>query len=148
MVENIENSNDYGEGYHGFWTHNINKINKHFGDADTLKKLSAEVHRRGMYLMVDVVINNIALSGPGDKAVYSDFEPPFNDKKFFHPFKYVENYGDQLEAQDGWLGDKKVSLPDLNTELPEIQKIWQDWTRELISNYSRTFKFVHAYYPS
>lgn len=89
--------------------------------------------------MIDVVVNNIAMKGDGSKAVYRDFSPPFNDKKYFHPFKQVKNYGDQLEAQNGWLGDEKVALPDLDTESDYVQKVWHDWTREMIANYSRTY---------
>ena len=104
-----------------------------------MKQLSDELHKRDMYLMVDVVVNNIAKNGTGVGTVYSDFDPPFNKQEYFHPFKYVVNYGDQVEAQDGWLGNLNVSLPDLKTELPYIQDVWHTWTKELIANYSRMY---------
>lgn len=135
MVENI-GLTGYGEAYHGFWTHNIHNINEHFGTADSLKALVKELHRRDMYIMIDVVVNNIAMVGDGKDAVYSDFAAPFNDKKYFHPFKQVVNYGDQLEAQNGWLGDPTVALPDLDTESDYVQNIWHDWTKEMIANYT------------
>jgi alpha-amylase len=57
VVENIDDETKYGEAYHGYWTKNINTVNTKFGSADDLKALSAALHSRGMYLMVDVVVN-------------------------------------------------------------------------------------------
>ena len=49
----------YGDAYHGYWIADVTKLNDRFGTADDLKALSNELHRRGMYLMVDVVVNNV-----------------------------------------------------------------------------------------
>ncbi len=73
VVENIDDKTPYGEPYHGYvirlarillldvssryWTKNISSLNPHFGKPDDLKALSSAVHDRGMYLMVDVVVN-------------------------------------------------------------------------------------------
>ena len=139
MVENIQEVTKFGEGYHGFWTRDINKINEHFGTEDTLKALSAELHRRGMYLMIDVVINNIANAGDGARADYAKFATPFNDKKYFHPFKLIKDYSDQLDVQNGWLGDTTVSLPDLDTESQYVQDVWHEWIKEMVDKYARMF---------
>jgi len=37
----------------------ISQLNSRFGTSDDLKALSAELHKRGMYLMVDVVVNDV-----------------------------------------------------------------------------------------
>ncbi|THU92282.1 glycoside hydrolase [Dendrothele bispora CBS 962.96] len=57
VVQNVEGDTGVGKAYHGYWTSNINNINSHFGSSDDLKKLSSSLHDRGMYLMVDVVVN-------------------------------------------------------------------------------------------
>ena len=49
----------YGDAYHGYWIKDISKLNDRFGTADDLKALSDELHKRDMYLMVDVVVNNV-----------------------------------------------------------------------------------------
>lgn len=35
----------------------MNSLNSNFGTADDLKALSTALHAKGMYLMVDVVVN-------------------------------------------------------------------------------------------
>ena len=60
VVENIKEDTGYGEAYHGYWGSNFYGINENFGTAGDLSHLSQELHDRGMYLMVDVVINNMA----------------------------------------------------------------------------------------
>jgi alpha-amylase len=57
--KNIEGITAYGEPYHGYWVEDISKLNSHFGTAADLKTLSADLHARGMYLMVDIVVNNV-----------------------------------------------------------------------------------------
>jgi alpha-amylase len=52
----------YGDAYHGYWVTDIGQLNDRFGTAQDLKDLSAEVHRRGMLFMVDVVVNHVAVT--------------------------------------------------------------------------------------
>jgi len=40
----------YGDPYHGYWVTDISKLNSRFGTPDDLKSLSAELHKRNMYL--------------------------------------------------------------------------------------------------
>lgn len=69
----------YGDPYHGYWIADATQLNEHFGTSDDLKALSAELHRRSMwvsslvlsarcplqltvllrYLMVDIVVNDV-----------------------------------------------------------------------------------------
>lgn len=47
----------YG-GYHGYWATDFSDIDKHIGDLSTFKALSDKLHRRGMYLVQDIVVNH------------------------------------------------------------------------------------------
>lgn len=58
--QNIPGPTAYGDPYHGYWIADITQLNDRFGTADDLKQLSNELHQRDMYLMVDVVVNNVA----------------------------------------------------------------------------------------
>ena len=51
---------NFGNGYHGYWAANWEKINSHFGSEDDLKALVKAAHDKGMYVMVDVVANHVA----------------------------------------------------------------------------------------
>lgn len=135
IVMNINGSAASGAPYHGFWSKDITQLNPHFGTADDLKALAKAVHDRDMLLMVDVVANNFAYAGPGASAVYSDFVP-FNDKKYFHNFCYISNYDNDNDAQQCWLGSDVLSLPDLNTELDVVKSTWDQWSKDVVANYS------------
>jgi glycosidase len=46
-------------GYHGYWARDLKKVDEHLGTLDTYKALSDALHRRGMYLIQDVVPNHM-----------------------------------------------------------------------------------------
>jgi hypothetical protein len=74
-VQQLEGNSADGESYHGYWAQNINAVNSHFGTEADLIALSAALHSRGMYLMVDVVTNHMAYLGCGTCVDYSIFTP-------------------------------------------------------------------------
>ncbi|KAH8602699.1 glycoside hydrolase family 13 protein [Bisporella sp. PMI_857] len=135
IVKNIEGSKEAGEPYHGFWSQDITKVNAHFGTKDDLKALSKALHDRDMLLMIDVVANNFAFAGPGAQTNYSSFVP-FNSKEYFHPFCYIQDYTDDNNSQQCWLGNDVLSLPDVNTELESVRSIWDQWAKDVVANYS------------
>ncbi|MCF1438394.1 MAG: hypothetical protein LPD71_06495, partial [Shewanella sp.] len=47
----------YG-GYHGYWATDFKSIDPHFGTLEDYKALSDGLHRRGMYLIQDIVVNH------------------------------------------------------------------------------------------
>ncbi|HUM12134.1 MAG TPA: alpha-amylase family glycosyl hydrolase [Myxococcaceae bacterium] len=57
-------------GYHGYWARHLKKVDEHVGSLDTYKALSDALHRRGMYLIQDVVPNHM-----GNFFSYSSFDP-------------------------------------------------------------------------
>ncbi len=48
---------EYG-GYHGYWATNFSEVDAHKGDLETYQRLSDQLHRRGMYLIKDIVVNH------------------------------------------------------------------------------------------
>ncbi|RDW90298.1 uncharacterized protein DSM5745_02073 [Aspergillus mulundensis] len=96
VVEKIPDDTVHGEAYHGYWPQNMYALNEHFGTADELRRLFKELHKRGMYLMVDVVINDMAQAV--NNSTTDDGEPsinwsrliPFNDEKYYHPFFKIQ----------------------------------------------------------
>ena len=45
-------------GYHGYWATDFSQIDAHAGDMQTYQRLSDQLHRRGMYLIKDIVVNH------------------------------------------------------------------------------------------
>ena len=143
-MKGIENSTA-GAGYHGFWQQDLESLNSHFGTSDDLKDLAQALHARGMYLMIDILVNNMAYPGPGQSVDYEVFSPPFNNKAKFHTYCPITNYSDPTMYQNCWLGDDKVALPDVNTEDPDVQTYFDGWSAGLVSNFSGKCTTVPLY---
>lgn len=55
MSKGIEGMTGDGADYTGYWVTDMNSPNPHFGTADDLKALSAELHKRGTNLKLDTM---------------------------------------------------------------------------------------------
>lgn len=139
IVENVHGRVEYGEAYHGYWPLNFNALNSRFGSHQDLLDLSEALHARGMYLMMDTVINNMAYitngSDPGAHIDYSVFTP-FNSSDYFHPYCKITNWDNMTNAQLCQTGDLIVPLPDLFTEHKEVQDLLIEWVSHAITTYS------------
>lgn len=71
--------------YHGYWQQDLYALNYEFGDAADLKALSDALHEREMYLMIDIVVGNMASASSPSDIDYSIFNP-FNSQESFHPY--------------------------------------------------------------
>ncbi|KAK1674423.1 alpha amylase [Colletotrichum godetiae] len=129
VVKNVEgNVGGNGEGYHGFWTEDLYSINPHFGTEADLLELSAALHARGMYLMVDVAPNHSGLNdSPGNYTKYK----PFNKPEYYHK-ECAINWNNLQSEQLCWL----EGLPDLRTEDDFVRKIYAKWIKDLVTKYS------------
>jgi alpha-amylase len=135
---NLPETTPYGQAYHGYWQQNIDALNSNFGTADDLKALSSALHARGMYLMVDIVVNHFGWDGNASTVDYSRFVP-FNSSSFFHSYCTIsqEDYTSRDEnVQLCWLGDSNVELPDVNTTEPIVRSTYNNWIANLVSTYS------------
>ncbi|KAK5113812.1 hypothetical protein LTR62_003196 [Meristemomyces frigidus] len=125
-----------GEAYTAYWQQDLYSLNPNFGTEQDLKDLIAEVHSRGMFLMLDIVVNHMGYAGIGWADLdYSVFNP-FNDAKYYHEFTPIQNPLNQTEVEQGWLGDYMVSLVDVKTDDPEVRAMYGDWISSMVSNYS------------
>lgn len=122
----------YGDPYHGYWIADASKLNSRFGTSDDLKALSDELHKRGMYLMVDVVVNNVMGLQTNLNSLSSYM---FKDPAQYHPYCPIQ-WGNTTSEQNCWLGDEKVPLPDVNTEDPGVVSAYQAWIKELVQTYN------------
>lgn len=122
----------YGDPYHGYWISDASQLNDKFGTSDDLKALSNELHNRGMYLMVDVVVNNV-MSLSATNMDYSQFM--FKDESLYHPYCPID-WGNRTSEQDCWLGDTEVYLPDVKTEDPAVVSGYNNWIKDLVQEYN------------
>lgn len=69
------------------------KINLRFGSEDDLKLLSKTLHDRGMYLMVDVVVNNVPALHWQDSQSADSLKAStliWDDPAYFHPHCWID----------------------------------------------------------
>lgn len=135
---NLPETTPYGQAYHGYWQQNIDALNPNFGIAEDLKALSSALHSRGMYLMVDVVVNHFGWDGNASSVDYSQFVP-FNSPSYFHTYCTISqnDYNTRDEnVQLCWLGDSNVELPDVNTTESSVRQLYNTWIANLVSTYS------------
>ena len=75
----------YSDNYHGYGTQNFLEIDPHFGTKAELKNLVDQAHKKGIYVILDVIINHTAdvLLYDAEDAFYTGEEYPvkaFRDK--------------------------------------------------------------------
>ncbi|KAG2086680.1 glycoside hydrolase family 13 protein [Suillus cothurnatus] len=157
IYSNIEGMTPYGAGYHGYWPQDIYSVNQHFGSANDLKNLSSALHERDMFLMIDIVVNHMLTTLPLN-VTSSSFEAPqnssatditpFADMDDLHPLCFIEDYSNQTEVEQCWLGDATLPYADVDTENPNVVGTLNHWIQDVVSNFSvdglrlSTVKFV------
>ncbi|MAQ18912.1 MAG: alpha-amylase [Sandaracinus sp.] len=58
IVRNVDT--DAGiDGYHGYWAVDLEKVNPHFGDLATLRRMVEECHARNIKVVLDIVTNHL-----------------------------------------------------------------------------------------
>ncbi|EIW67260.1 hypothetical protein TREMEDRAFT_33638 [Tremella mesenterica DSM 1558] len=135
VVQNIGGTTGEGEAYHGYWSLDVSQLNPNFGTASDLTSLISKIHERGMYFMLDVVINHVAATSSSNFSPSSSYGA-FSTSNDYHPFCWITDYSNQTQVEDCWLGDDSVALPDLNTESDTVINYWNGWIKDMISNYS------------
>jgi glycosidase len=58
IVKNIDFDAGF-DGYHGYWTQSVTKINPHFGSPAKLRELVSKAHERNMKVVLDIVTNHM-----------------------------------------------------------------------------------------
>lgn len=139
IIQNLEGRVKYGEAYHGYWPLDLYALNSHFGTSQDLLDLSDALHSRGMYLMIDTVINNMAYftngSDPATSVDYSVFTP-FNNADYFHSYCKITDWNNYTNAQLCQTGDNITALPDLFTEHSDVQQLLGNWATDTMKKYS------------
>jgi alpha-amylase len=58
IIKNVET--DAGvDGYHGYWAQDFTRLNPHFGDLASLRRMIDAAHDRGIKVILDIVVNHV-----------------------------------------------------------------------------------------
>jgi glycosidase len=119
----------FEETYHGYGTQNFLAVDPHFGTKEDLRDLVAEAHRRGIRVILDVVLNHA-----GDVFAYRD---DVTDAVWFgHPYP-VAGFRDahgrpttENPAEDGAVWPEELQEPGAFTCAGRIQN-WDHYPEYL-----------------
>lgn len=139
-------------GYHGYWTEHFMKVDRHFGTLQDYKLLSDALHRRGMYLVQDIVVNHVGdffymdpqrgwQANKGSRPVSAPTQHPFHlnnptraeDRRagIYHWTPDIRDYTNR-EQELRW---QMSGLDDLNTTHPRVREAlrrsYAHWIREV-----------------
>lgn len=135
--------------YHAYAPTDFNRIETHFGSLQELRELIDDCHSRGIYVIVDIVINHMADLIGSDDPGFPAFNwngynlkwwdpnrrhaPPFDDLSRFHNFGEIDDYNDPWkvlygEFNPGGLDDIKTSDPQVRQDMIRIFKALIDAT--------------------
>jgi cyclomaltodextrin glucanotransferase len=181
LFEQIENMSWDAAPIHGYWTKDFKRINPRFaGGPDEVHvfarnntvfdKLVAEMHRRGMKLILDIVCNHSSPDAAGVKGQLFDdgkLVADFNDDKehWYHHYGEVRDWNDEWQVKNcelaglatfnennpkyrnyiksairGWL-DKGVDALRVDTVKHMPLWFWQEFTGDMSSHKPATFIF-------
>jgi len=118
-------------GYHGYWAQDITTINSNFGTQQDLTNLITECHKRGIWVMLDVVANHVGPVGYD----YSSIKP-FNNQQYYHDCNSCPpgcdidfNAQNQTEIEICRLS----ALPDLNQDNQFVSSTLLNWVQNIVS---------------
>ncbi|EAU88378.2 alpha-amylase [Coprinopsis cinerea okayama7 len=122
----------YGDPYHGYWVTDITQLNSKFGTSEDLHALVDDLHKRGMYLMVDIVVNHVMTTSTTPDYENSEFF--FKDASFYHPYCPID-YSNSTSEQVCWMGDEQVPLADVDTTNPTVIQRYGEWIEAFVKEY-------------
>jgi len=146
-------------GFHGYWAEHFKRVDRHLGSLADYQRLSDALHRRGMYLVQDIVVNHTGNFytyrdrwNPADPA--AGYEPHDTSPPVPRPSQWPFNMNDPRDAAQRaagiyhWTPDvvdyndvnqernfQMSGLDDLNTENTVVRRALRDsygyWIREV-----------------
>ncbi len=159
-------------GYHGYWAEHFKQIDPHLGTLADYRKLSSALHRRGMYLVQDIVVNHVGnyfdyvggwdpldptrfySRATGVRPPFAPTQPPFklNDPRraadraaaVYHWTPTLVDVHDEWQETTYQLG----GLDDLNTKNPGVRRALRDshgwWIRQAGVDAFRVDTAIHV----
>ncbi len=138
--------NEASSAWHGYGAVDFTQISPQLGGLEALRSLIRSAHRRGIYVLIDVVLNHTGdvvtsddpgwpryrAQGEGYHLRWRDSKcippAPFNNLQWYHNRGQVENWNDPVQSVVGQF----FTLSDLRTELPEVRAALSEVYQRLI----------------
>jgi glycosidase len=109
----LKNRQEKADSYHGYGIQNFLEVDPRFGSVEDLRKLVAAAHGRGMYVILDIILNH-----SGDNWAYPGDFPYYYSKATAGPFEF--GFWRQTDGAAGLQSDDAVWPEEL--QRPECYK--------------------------
>ena len=126
----------------GYDISNYKDIYKPFGTLDDFKKMLDEMHKRGIRLIMDLVVNHTSSEHPWFKDAISSKNSPYRDYYIIRKGRkngkkppnnwsgfFAEKAWEKVDAEDYYLHLFAKGQPDLNWENPKVREEVKDILR-------------------
>ena len=127
--------------YHGYDVADYYTIESDYGTNDDFKRFMTEAHRRGIRVLVDMVLNHASSEHPSFKAAVSDTTSPYRDWYRFSPTALgkgpwgADAWHKSPAGNEYYYGVFWSGMPDLNygseAVREEAKKIATFWLRDM-----------------
>ena len=126
----------------GYDISNYRDIYKPFGTLEDFKKMLDEMHKRGIRLIMDLVVNHTSNEHPWFKSAIADKNSPYRDYYIIRKGKkngkkppnnwsgfFAEKAWEKIDDEDYYLHLFAKGQPDLNWENPKVREEVKDILR-------------------
>ena len=126
--------------YHGYDVTDYYGVNPQYGTMDDFKRLVEEAHKRGIHVVIDMVLNHTSDQHPWFKEAKKDINSPYRDWYIWSEtnpgYKGPWNQDVWHPSLTGYYyGIFEAFMPDLNYTNPEVtaemQKIYSFWLNDV-----------------
>lgn len=126
-TKNDEGVNKSGSlSYHGYWAKDFTKLNPYLGTEEELESLIKALHKRGMKLMVDVVLNH---AGYGTEDYFNSILKDQDGNSI----SMIRDKDTTITGDD--VRDSLSGLPDFVTENADVRNQLVKWQTEWMTKY-------------
>jgi glycosidase len=127
--------------YHGYDVTNYYEVNRDYGTTNDFKRFIGEAHKRGIRVLVDLVLNHTSVDHPWFQSAVLDSASPYRDWYLWSPVeKKVKGWNAPVWHKAPFRNEYYYGLfwsgmPDLNLTNPavkaETRKIARYWLKDM-----------------
>ena len=138
----------YNAAYHGYWASDFTKLNPTLGTTEEFETMISEAHKRGMRIMVDIVVNH---AGYGSESTFADM---LRDKSISEgDIKSWQDFATEnadvraklVEWQTSWMKDYGVDYFRVDTVKHVDSTTWAA-LKNSTTEVNPSFKMIGEYY--
>jgi alpha-amylase len=134
VIDNSDAAHHGWWAYHGYHPVDHFSVDEHFGTLEQVQQIVQEAHKRGIKVLLDMVLNHVGYDHPWvvqpENWIEKGYQHWFHPRSFTDESSKIQNWEDQSELENKEL----AWLPDLAQENPQVYSYLMDVSRYWIVN--------------